>query len=510
MILLIHKDEKVIKTTDLDSNQSLSSESKKPLHVLFDLANQYQNRILIWCHDSHQLSLNIEGIKSSFYLKNMMLSFSKKQYLPEQIGYIEDSPFLKVNKGVKYPTWLMSSEVGVIHASQLVKFESRIDIKKSFDFVLNSISKIGMPYGLLCYSEPKLLNNSSSFAGEKKASISELFKFVKHHYKWVWSILLFINIVINERKFPVLAFLKTILIKKNAQVLDFDLEPINPVTINFNKTIDVIIPTLGRKKHVFNVLQDLSKQSLLPQQVIIVEQNEDENSKSELDFISDRTWPFKIVHKFIHQSGVCNARNLAIKIVTSDYVYLADDDNEFDGNLLKEIIYHMQYYVFKVIAMSYLQKNEIEKHKNVIQWNAFGGGSSVISSEFLDDIAFNMVYEFGYGEDTDFGMQLRDSGADVVYIPNIKILHLKAPIGGFRTKFVHPWEKDALQPKPSPTVMLNRMQNSTKQQLLGYKTTLFIKYYKQQSVKNPFKYYSRFKKQWRVSEAWANRLSKAV
>ncbi len=506
MILLIHKDESVLEIIDLETNQLLESKLKFPAQVLFDLAQNNTKRILIWCHQSQKKYLNIEGVKSLFYLNNMMLSFSENQYLPEQIGYVEDSPFLKVNKDVKYPTWLMSSDVGVIHASQLIKFKTVIDNKDSFDFVLNTIAKMGMPNGLFCYSVPNLLKTHSSFTNGNKASISELFKFVKYHYKWIWSILLLINIIINENKFPVVAFLKSIFIKQKTQKLDFDLNTVNPVIVDFKKTIDVIIPTLGRKKYLFNVLQDLSKQTLLPEQVIIVEQNQDKNSKSELEFISSMTWPFKIVHKFIHQTGACNARNLALKFTTSDYIYLADDDNEFDSNLLKDIIYKMQYYGFSAIAVNYLQKNEVEKHKNTIQWSAFGGGSSVISSKFLDHVAFNMVYEFGYGEDTDFGMQLRSLGADIVYTPNIKILHLKAPIGGFRTKFIHPWQKDKLQPKPSPTVMYFRKNHTTKHQLLGYRTTLFLKFYKDQKIKNPFKYYSTFKKQWKQSLHWANQL----
>lgn len=510
MILLIHKDESVLEIIDLKTNQLVKSKLKSSAQVLFNLAQDNTERILVWCHQSQKEYLNIEGIKSSFYLSNMMLSFSKNQYLPEQIGYVEDSPFLKVNKDVKYPTWLMSSEVGAIHASQLIKFKTVIDNKNSFDFVLNTIAKMGMPNGLFCYSVPNLLKVNSSFTNGNRASLSELFKFVKYHYKWIWSVLLLINIIINESKFPIIAFLKSIFIKQKTQKLDFDLNPINPTKVDFKKTVDVIIPTLGREKYLFNVLQDLSKQTLLPEQVIIVEQNQDKNTKSELEFISSRTWPFKIIHKFIHQTGACNARNLALKFTTSDYIYLADDDNEFDNNLLKDIIYSMQYYSFSAIAMSYLQKNEVEKHKNTMQWGAFGGGSSVISSEFVDDVTFNMVYEFGYGEDTDFGMQLRNLGADIVYTPNIKILHLKAPIGGFRTKFVHPWEKDNLQPKPSPTVLLNRKLNSTNCQLLGYRTTLFLKFYKQQKIKNPFKYFSRFKKQWLVSETWANRLNKPL
>ncbi|SFD02853.1 glycosyltransferase family 2 protein [Algibacter pectinivorans] len=506
MILLIHKDDLVVEIIDLKTNQIIDGTFKSPVQALFHLSEDNKERIIVWCHQSNKDYLNVEGIKASFHLKNMMLSFSENQFLPEQIGYVEDSPFLLVNKNVKYPTWLMSSNVGAIYASQLLKFKNQVNKKESFDFVLNSIAKLGMPNGLFCYSEPKLLFKNTPKLVNVKTSYSHLFKFVKQHYKAVWSVFLLLNFIIYDGKFLVIPFLKSIFIKKVNYASSFDLQTLNKPETR-ESTIDVIIPTLGRKDFLHGVLLDLEKQTLLPKQVIIIEQNDVENSKTELDFIYNKSWPFIIIHRFIHQMGVCNARNLALQSVTSDFVYLADDDNKFDANLIENIIQKMQTYNFGVIAMSYLQKNEVEKNKTAIQWSTFGGGSSVIDSKYLDHVSFNMAYEFGYGEDTDFGMQLRNLGADVIYTPDIKILHLKAPIGGFRTKFIHPWEREgAIKPKPSPTVMLSRITNSTKQQLQGYKTNLFIKFYKSQNIKNPLKYYSHFKKQWQKSIEWANTL----
>lgn len=503
MILLIHKNKVVVEVFDLKTNTRVDVSISSPIKALFDLADKYQERILVWCEESLKSSLNIEGVKESFQLKNTMLSYSKTNYLLDQIGYVEDSPFLKINKDVKYPTWLMSSDVGAIHASQLLKFEHKIRYNTSFDFALNSIAKLGMPQGLFCYSEPVILEKNS-LSERSQSSVSELFEFVKYNYKNIWSFLLFINFIIHERKFPFLPFVKTLFIKKNNLSLDFDLKPIPEKQINKSASIDVIIPTLGRKNYVHDVLIDLSNQTQLPEQVIIVEQSEDE--ETELDFIKNKSWPFNIIHEFIHQTGACNARNLALQKVSSKYVYLADDDNKFGHTLLQDIVTKMEYYGLNAISMSYLQANEIEKNENAFQYSTFGGGSSVISSKFLKHVAFDMALEFGYGEDADFGMQLRNLGVDVIYVPDIKILHLKAPTGGFRTKFVHSWESDKLQPKPSPTVLFNRKKNTTKRQLLGYKTTLLLKFYRNQNIKNPFKYLKTFKNQWNASAFWANEL----
>ncbi|MFD1163105.1 glycosyltransferase family 2 protein [Hwangdonia seohaensis] len=505
MILLMHNNEVVIEIIDLDSKKSISLTTRVIIDELFNQAQINSESILVWCHESLKEHINIEGIKASFHLKNMMLSYGENPYFSNRIGYVEDSPFLKVNKTVKYPTWLMSSQVGAIYASQLLKFKNKIKIDDTFDFVLNAIAKQGMPNGLFCYSEPKLLNKNAALIHSETASNVQLFKFVKLHYKSVWSILLLLNIMINEGKFPIWAFVRNLLKRQQKFKLKFDLEPLEKQVIKTSSTIDVIIPTIGRKEYLHNVLKDLSNQALLPTKVIIVEQNEAINSKTELNFIKNEKWPFSIVHKFIHQTGACNARNLALKETTSNYVFFADDDIRFNENLLLNSINFMHENYINALTLSCLRKDEVEVFKTTFQWSSFGSGCSIVKREVLNKTEFKVAYEHGFGEDADYGMQLRHLGSDVIYYPKEKITHLKAPIGGFREPYKHPWQREGeVQPKPSPTVMLNRLNNSTPQQVLGYRTKLFFKYYKTQKVKNPIAYYKRFKKQWAQSLFWAN------
>ena len=330
MILLEHNSSEVISIVDTDSKESLVINNSKAVVELFHLAKNNSKHVLVWYHESLKNVINIEGIKTSFYLKNMMFSYSLENYFPDQIGYIEDSPFLKINKKVKYPTWQMSSSVGVIHASQLLKFEKYIDKNDSFDYTLNAIARMGMSRGLFCYSEPKLLNEINDLMPSNQASKYELFKFVKQHYKSIWQFLLLINYIIYDKKFPFVSFLRTFFYEQKQVRLEIKLELLKAHNINNKPTIDVIIPTIGRKSYLFDVLMDLSTQTLLPKKVVVLEQNPSINSKSELDYIKAREWPFMIIHKFTHITGACNARNLGLDQVTSDYVYLADDDNKFD------------------------------------------------------------------------------------------------------------------------------------------------------------------------------------
>jgi len=509
MILITHNNEILIKVVDLDHGQNIVFGNDAILVELNKLAVNYPDSILIWCHEHMADNIDLEWIKDNFTLKNLLLSFSEEHFLPPQIGYVEDSPFLKVNKKVRYPSWQMSSLVGATHASVFLTISSHIN-DSDFDYALHSIAKLGMPKGLLCYSEPKLLKDGSTIPHSKSASFGQLFKFVRQHYRFRWVFLLLFNVLKYDSKWPFFQLCKSIFYKKRKQELIFKLESLGTPSSRMQSDIDVIIPTIGRKQYLYQVLKDLEEQTLVPKQVIIIEQNPEPQSETELAYLKNEKWSFKIIHKFIHQTGACNARNLGMSFIESSYVFFADDDIRFDTFVLEKAVSKMFNYSFKGITLSCLKPEEIEPYKHDFQWYSFGSGCSIVEATQLKDVKFDMAFEHGYGEDTDFGMQLRQKGVDIIYTPDIKLQHLKAPIGGFRTKFVHPWEAETLLPKPSPTVMLHRMRNTTKQQLLGYKTTLFFKFYNKQSIKNPIKYNTRFKKQWQLSKSWANQITKTA
>jgi GT2 family glycosyltransferase len=246
----------------------------------------------------------------------------------------------------------------------------------------------------------------------------------------------------------------------------------------------------------------------LPKNVIIVEQNPALDSVSELDYITNEIWPFTIKHTFTHRSGVCNARNIALNKVESEWVFLADDDIRFNNNLIEKVLLSISNYGISVLTTSCLQLDERQKYKLISQSGIFGSGNSFLKNDLLKKVAFNESFEFGYGEDTDFGLQLRNCGADIIYFPEIHVLHLKSPIGGFRIKPVLKWQNDNIQPKPSPTIMLYKKIYETKEQILGYKVVLFIKLFKSKGWKNPTQFLSLFQKQWEVSLYWANKLAK--
>ncbi|QLC67511.1 glycosyltransferase family 2 protein [Flavobacterium sp. LPB0248] len=510
MIIVYHQNNKVIEA--VFKGESIPFSSKNIAFNLFEIAERYSEQLIIWCRLDLKPNLDTSKVEEIFHHKKIVASYSLSNppFLSETIGYVDESLFLNVKKDVAYPTWQMSGEVGGIHAEVLNALKNDINKDSDFNYFLHSMAKLALVGGLLCYSEPLLVKDSSRIEEATKKNDFLTFRFVKQHYKTRWVFLLFLNLLIYEKKFSIFPFLSSFGFRQrhlNKDLLN-DIKVQSTRKVIDKKTIDVIIPTIGRKKYLYDVLKDLSKQTHLPENVIIIEQNPDVNSVSELDYLNNESWPFVIKHSFTHQAGACNARNLALSEVTSEWIFMADDDIRIANDFLENALGLIKKEGAEQITFGCYELNypEYKKEKQKIQWDNFGSGCSVVKANNIKAVFYNISFEFGYGEDSDFGAQLRNSGFDIIYAPKPEIIHVKAPIGGFRTKPVLTWQQDEIQPKPSPTVMLYKILNLKQNQLNGYQTVLFFKFYKDQNSKNPINYFLNFRKQWQVSLFWAKKI----
>ncbi len=506
MIVVYHHQNTVATVVDLESGSSIAvPDSGNIARSLLRLAMDYSDRLLLWCDANYREELHLEKIAALFSNKKRMLSYGIGNFIPDAIGYVDEGLFVNPNRNVTFPTWQMHVTVGGIHAETLNAFND-LKADRDFAYFLCSLAKRGMAVGLECCSEPALLRKplDGKMKTGPEASNTVLFRFVKQQYRSRWILLLLLNFWLYERKITGIPLLTSLFYKRRA-LSGTSLNTIpEPMVAAIPFAVDVIIPTIGRKTFLYDVLQDLSAQTLKPKRVILVEQNPLADSSTELDYLTQESWPFEIIHRFIHQTGACNARNIALSLVQNDWVFLADDDIRFQPDFLEKASREISKTGGKVFTLSCLQKGDIPKQTNRLQWKTFGSGCSIVHRDALQGLKFDMRFENGFGEDTDFGMQLRNKGYDILYLPQPEILHLKAPVGGFRTRPVLEWQTDEVQPKPSPTVMLFRLLHHTEQQLLGYKTTLFIKFYTIQSDKNPLRYYRKFRKAWSRSTYWAN------
>lgn len=512
MIILYHQNNAVTQVWNDTLKEDVPVRLASIADTLFEVAHAFPESLLFWCHESQRNYFNkdSDSIAGIFHHKKIMAFYNpaKENYFPDTIGYVDESLFANPNKNEKFATWFASAAIGGITSEVLLCLEKEIVHDKDFDYFLHSLAKLWMPHGLLCYSEPRLLLHSNTDYKTPKATTKTVFKFVRQHYKFRWLFLLRLNYVLYQKLGHSRAFFQSLFYSKrktDGKALDTLVVQSSRKIIN-KATVDVVIPTIGREQYLHTFLSDLAVQTQLPQKVIIVEQNPAEGSQSNLDFLKNTSWPFAISHTFTHQAGACNARNIALTQIESEWVFFADDDIRIGEDFLETAFSQITKYGNEANTLSCLQLNEKTVFDTVFQWKTFGSGCSIVKAETVKGLQFDLRFEFGFGEDADFGMQLRNKGYDVLYFPFPQILHLKAPIGGFRTKPELAWKHEKLQPKPSPTVMLYRLLHQSKTQLQGYKTVSFFKFYKHQPIRNPFRYYKNFKAKWAVSLFWANKI----
>ena len=353
MILLIHQKAKTVAKV-LKDNERITVASANCTATFWNLAEKYPSELIIWLEESQQQNLNHDSITEIFHHDLIMASYAvKTAFFDEKLGYIDDLPFINVKRDVSYPTWLMSSDVGGIKGEVLLRFREVFSKVDDFQYLLNAIAKTGQQNGLFCYSEPALVKEKESVL-TYTASRVQLFSFVFQFYKRYRAGLLWWCMYRYEQKWPISALLKASF-KKSFFNQKIDLSGIRLCSlkeISRDRSIDVILPTMGRPRHVLNVLEDLKKQSLLPQSVIIVEQDPDPESSSRLEEIYNQEWPFTIRHSFTHKTGACRARNLCLEQVSSSWILFCDDDNRFGENLLENLLAEVNRIGVRVLNMN--------------------------------------------------------------------------------------------------------------------------------------------------------------
>lgn len=505
MIFLIHRNATEFLRA-IKSGEEVTLKSSSITLAFWELAKSHQEDILVWVEEKLYKSLNKEYFQDLFLHKNMMASYAiTTRYLPDKIGYVDQLPFVNPDRNVKYPSWLMSTDVGGLYGETALKFRNDFTDIKNFGYLLNSIAKLGQQNSLFCYSDPDLVKIERSNSIQFQASKSEFFDFVAQHYKQEWLWVLLFCLMKYKKDFPIRAFLSS-KSKKPFFQKRIELSTINHLEgIIAQGGIDVVIPSLGRPGYVKQVLRDLSGQTKLPKKVIIIEQNPEPSSKTEFNFL-EGNWPFDIVHHFIHKTGACNARNLAMKEISSEFIFFADDDIRLPEDLLEKSLKELVRLKVNAINMACLQPGEEPIFKKIKQWGAFGSGTSIVNSTYALQCRFSEIYELGFGEDIDFGMQLRSKGCDIIYHPELIFTHLKADRGGFRSTGINEWSDKEIEPKPSPTMMYLVNKYYTSEMIRGYKVSLYLKFFRKQAIRNPFRYFKKMEKRWKRSEELCNEL----
>ncbi|MDQ2805445.1 MAG: glycosyltransferase [Chloroflexota bacterium] len=271
--------------------------------------------------------------------------------------------------------------------------------------------------------------------------------------------------------------------------------------------VAVIVPTLGRPQHLATLLGDLAAQTVLPQQVWIIEQDPVGVGSALTDLVA-AAWPFAIHHERVRWAGACRARNRGLAAGNAPWVLLLDDDVRLLPAFLAYLLaVATTYNVAGVNGAVYLPGQDpatVAESAFPRLWVGFGTCAALIARQAVAAGGnFDLRLEGGYGEDTEFGIRLRLAGATVLYAPGEPTLHLKAPVGGFRYSFPHPWHADPLPPRPSPTVFYAQQKHGTPAMQAGYHLFYTVK---RLTAVRPYGWPAegpRIRRQWRSAQRWA-------
>src|SRR5690606_32091008 len=98
-------------------------------------------------------------------------------------------------------------------------------------------------------------------------------------------------------------------------------------------TVSYIIPTMSRQDYTLALLADLSAQTHLPLQVVVVDATPE--AERDQNVYDASAYPFVLDIIWQKSKGSCRARNEAIAICRGDYIVFGDDDIRIPSNFIE-------------------------------------------------------------------------------------------------------------------------------------------------------------------------------
>jgi len=237
------------------------------------------------------------------------------------------------------------------------------------------------------------------------------------------------------------------------------------VPSNSHLSVSVIIPTKNRPADLELTVRTLVNQSVLPEQLIIVDQSVTDESRRQIEGLIScaSNQPLaKIDLDYIWDpevSGLAAARNRAMSRATGDIWLFLDDDVQLEANFVEEMVaaYHLRpeangvsgivtNYRPPSAAIRYwttvFVRGPFHDDRQPVYWNSenlqssepipvsrLGGGLMSFRAEAIRDLRFDEnLRGVCDGEDIDFCCQM-PKGALMLIAPLAHLTHNQSPIG---------------------------------------------------------------------------------
>jgi glycosyltransferase involved in cell wall biosynthesis len=197
--------------------------------------------------------------------------------------------------------------------------------------------------------------------------------------------------------------------------------------------VSVLIPTLDRYAYLRTVLGQLRQQTVLPAQVIVVDQTPCERKQPEL-YQEFRDLPMEVIQ--LTTAGQCTARNAGLRIARADYVLFIDDDDEIPPDLIESHLRTLSACGADVSCgiADEAGAGPMPAHFRIFRASdVFPTNNTMMRRDvLLRSGLFDLAYDRGARADGDLGIRIYRSGALMVLNPAIRVFHHRAPRGGLR------------------------------------------------------------------------------
>lgn len=219
-------------------------------------------------------------------------------------------------------------------------------------------------------------------------------------------------------------------------------------------SVSAIIPTLGRYSYLPEALASLSRQTIKPREVIVVDQNPPGSRRPE---VYEACVGLNLRVVWQDQQGQSLARNTGLAQATGQYVFLFDDDSIASDALIEthlRAVFGGRFQVSTGASYPPLPNYQLPpqlRYPRIAQ--TFDTGNSLLPLTLARQLkGLDRNYDFGPGTDLDFGTRLYLSGARILHNPKATRIHFKAPIGGLRAHGVHKYNTDTGMFDPFPPI----------------------------------------------------------
>jgi glycosyltransferase involved in cell wall biosynthesis len=209
-----------------------------------------------------------------------------------------------------------------------------------------------------------------------------------------------------------------------------------------NSKISVVIPFYNAEKTLKLCLDGVCRQSVLPEEIILVDNNSTDNSKNIAKSFIKEFYQIKITYTFCGKEGPSATRNKGANLATEDWLLFTDSDCVPSFNWISDYLTHLDEEGIDAVAgciKPYPPSNLIQKTLSIFtlpenqeeiihSYFSIGKGLYPAANLAIRRDVFSLVGGFNesliYGEDHELCYKIYESGHKIKAVTDAAVEHI--------------------------------------------------------------------------------------